>query len=77
MPEVQLYIVCCTGMHGAVGPFASLEVALKTARRFTDMKTDSCVYVPVPLMTEGAVTVDPTSDKQSYRGADGHPGKYL
>lgn len=46
-----MYIIVCTQMHQAVGPYDNAEEALKVAEEMTEQ--DQCVYVPVPMTFRG------------------------
>lgn len=53
----ELFIVVCTELHAALGPFADPATALKVAQQLTERDKgapDACVFVPVPFSTKTA-----------------------
>ena len=82
MPEAQgqpqLFVVVCTALHVALGPFADLGAALVAARHHTDSEMGRCNYLPVPLMLEGAQIIPiPGGPAESDDGPGAWPGMYL
>ena len=80
MPEAQpqLFVVCCTALHVALGPFADLGAALIAARRHTDTDGGRCSYLPVPLMLEGTQVVPvPQESAKTADSPGAWPGQYL
>ena len=72
MPEMpELFVVCCSALHIAVGPF-DIRSALKVARMMTDTEEGDCVYLPVPLEGRFQV-VRQEKEVENVR----HPGQYL
>ena len=70
--QPTLYVVVCTKMHGALGPFASAKLALKVARDET--ANSACVYVPVPLLLGPDAKIERVDQETGGRG---HSGQYL
>lgn len=73
--EADAFVVVCTELHAAVGPYQHAEEALTAAERLT--REDSCVYVPVPLAFRGEVLTRDEYDKAKGGKHDHHPGQYL
>ncbi len=70
----EMYIVACTDLHAAMGPYLSMKQALKVAKRATNEDPGQCVYMPVPFLFEGEMIPAPTKGKaiEDYKG-----GQYL
>lgn len=72
----ELYVVVCTDLHGAWGPFSTIQNALAFARERTDARESQCVYLPVQLYPAGGASWSkvpaPQQDSESYQ-----PGRNL
>lgn len=74
--DADAFVVVCTELHAAVGPYQHAEEALNAAERLT--REDSCVYVPVPLAFRGeVVTRDEFEQRRGGKKDDHRPGQYL
>jgi hypothetical protein len=63
MPKLTAWVVCCSDMHHAVGPFMIEQMALDMAKILT--AKGGCVYIPVPLEVEAQVIPSsPTSKSE-------------
>lgn len=63
------YVVVCTDLHRAVGPFLGKATATKVARAMTD--EGGCVYLPVIIrLPDGTnpVEVGPSEDEWQPKG---------
>ena len=58
----DIFIVTCSHLNNAFGPFLGLETAVSAAKSLTD--NTECVYLPVPLRIQGAQVrmVEPEKD---------------
>jgi len=69
-PNVKFYIVCCTDLHAAVGPFLNVNAATDYALELNDEPlNDGCVFFPVPFQFTGEVTYidDPPGHDRDWR----------
>jgi len=70
--ELQMWVVVCTDLHVANGPYQSPTDALMIAKRMT--KESNCVFIPVPLLLKGQVMHEPPrSSHEKYS----HYGTYI
>lgn len=73
--QPEVYVVICREMHGAIGLFPDLGVAINYARDATRQAADqgaSCLYLPVPLrFLDGQVEVTRLEPDTKM------PGQYL
>jgi len=73
----ETWIVVCTELHAALGPYGSAEEALEQAKAMSEK--DSCVYVPVALAFRGDLIVGHRDGRRPEPETDNrpHPGQYL
>ena len=76
---VSLFVVVCTDLHSAHGPFNDYALALRHARERTDAREGGCVYLPIPLLLEGTgaqMVPETTSAPGGSDDSDWKPGKH-
>jgi len=73
MPE--LFVVVCSELHSAIGPFDDPRVALVVAQKMTRESPEGCTYVPMPFRVVGKVIdaheVGDVGESLDSDGADG------
>src|SRR5436309_8840 len=85
LKQQQLYVVVCSELHGAIGPFTDLKDAVEFSKNATNhdikVKTDPCTYYPVPFRFTGTMLTDADEDRLPGVKEDGapspEPGQYL